>query len=244
MEQDYRIAGLRVRMDTFGRTAELAQPYRIETGGTADIRIQSQREYYRGHRPDAPEEMLEYMGTARDFHTKLIAHDGLAMHASAVMADGQAYLFSADSGVGKSTHAALWQRLLGEDRAIIINDDKPVLRRIDGCWRAYGTPWCGKDNLNRNLSAPVGGICFLERGEENAIAPFSSDDLLFRFLRQTVMLQERSCLDRLLTLVDALVQQVPVWKLYCTPSLDAAQLAYAQMTAKQQRMQNADEHAI
>lgn len=232
MEQDYRIAGLRVRMDTFGRTAALAQPYRIDKGGRADICIQSQRGYYRQRQADVPEDDLEYMGTSRDFYPKLLPYDGMALHASAVVVDGRAYLFSADSGVGKSTHTALWQQLLGRDRAVIINDDKPALRWVDGQWLAYGTPWCGKDGLNENQCAPVGGICFLERSATNAIAPYLADDLLFRFLRQTIIVQESSYIGRLLTLVDSLTKQVPIWQLHCTPTLEAAQLAYQQMAAK------------
>lgn len=232
MEQDYRIAGLRVRMDTFGRTAALAQPYCIDFGAKADICIQSQQGYYRQRQADAPEDDLEYMGTSRDFYTKLLQYDGMALHASAVMVDGRAYLFSADSGVGKSTHTALWQQLLGKDRAIIINDDKPALRWVDGQWLAYGTPWCGKDGLNHNLCAPVGGICFLQRGASNAITPYLADDLLFRFLRQTIIVRESSYMDRMLTLVDSLTKQVPIWQLHCTPTLEAARLTYQQMAVK------------
>lgn len=231
MEQDYLIAGLRVRMDTFGLTYALAQDYRIERGGQPDVCIQSQREFYRSRHPDVPESNAEYMGTCRDFYTKLLRFDGMMLHASAIAVDGRAYLFSADSGVGKSTHTALWQRLLGEDRAVIINDDKPALRLIDGQWRVYGTPWCGKNGLHRNLSVPLGGVCFLERGEKNRIVPYTDDDLLIRFLRQTIVKVDRQYIDRLLTLVDFLVQHAPMWRLQCTPTLDAAQLAWEQMTA-------------
>ena len=48
------------------------------------------------------------------------------LHSSAVVADGKAYLFTADSGTGKSTHTQLWPRMFG-DRAYILNDDKPAL---------------------------------------------------------------------------------------------------------------------
>ncbi|MBQ2952378.1 MAG: hypothetical protein IJE07_02365 [Clostridia bacterium] len=232
MERDYLIAGLRVRMDTFGRTEALAQPYCALHGGEPDIHICSQQEYCRAHRPDAPLDELEYMGTSRDFYTQLLQHDGMALHASAILVDGRAWLFSADSGVGKSTHRALWQQVLGEDRVLIINDDKPALRRLDGQWYAYGTPWCGKEGLNRNLWAPVGGLCLLERGDTNAIAPYTADDLLFRLLRQTQPVQACDALNHLLTLMDTLTKEVPIWRLRCTPTPEAALLAYRHMTGK------------
>ena len=85
--------------------------------------------------------------------------------------DGQAYLFSADSGVGKSTHSRLWQQVFGDQRVTIINDDKPALRLRDGVWYVYGTPWSGKYGLNHNLCYPLAGICFLERSKTNKIVP-------------------------------------------------------------------------
>ena len=41
MERDYLIAGLRVRMESFGRTLSQAEPYLTETVGEADIIIAS-----------------------------------------------------------------------------------------------------------------------------------------------------------------------------------------------------------
>lgn len=46
--------------------------------------------------------------------------------------DGKAYMFSAPSGTGKSTHAKLWRDCFG-DRVTMINDDKPLIKfREDG----------------------------------------------------------------------------------------------------------------
>lgn len=55
-------------------------------------------------------------------------YDGLFFHSSALMFDGKAYIFSAPSGTGKSTHTALWQRHFG-GRVQMINDDKPIIRK-------------------------------------------------------------------------------------------------------------------
>ena len=58
----------------------------------------------------------------------LLKNHGFMLHASAVEVDGKAYLFSASSGTGKSTHTKLWQEYFGYDKALIINDDKPALK--------------------------------------------------------------------------------------------------------------------
>ena len=84
------------------------------------------------------------------------------VHASAVEVDGKAYLFSADSGTGKLTHTKQWQNYFGKERALIINDDKPAIRKDKNGWAAYGTPFSGKtdENLNRQSYSSKGSVCW------------------------------------------------------------------------------------
>ena len=67
----------------------------------------------------------------------LLNADAIVFHSSAIMVDNEAYLFTAQSGTGKSTHARLWREMLG-DRAVMINDDKPIIRYVDGDFYVYG----------------------------------------------------------------------------------------------------------
>ncbi|MEG1578660.1 MAG: hypothetical protein RR336_07840, partial [Oscillospiraceae bacterium] len=155
----YTIADLTVEMDATGRTAQQAAAY-LAAGETPPAMTVScdpaavlARNPELGNLDDA-----FYLGTGADFARKLLAFDGLQLHASALAYRGSAYLFSGPSGLGKSTHTALWQRLFGAE---LLNDDKPALRRIDGTWQAYGTPWSGKDDKSKPERYPLGGICFL-----------------------------------------------------------------------------------
>ena len=68
----------------------------------------------------------EYIYAGMEFYTKLLLHEGMMLHASAVAMEGKCYLFSAPSGTGKSTHTKQWQKFFGEEKAEIINDDKPA----------------------------------------------------------------------------------------------------------------------
>lgn len=91
-------------------------------------------------------------------------HGRLMTHGVAISCDGKSFIFTAESGVGKSTHAFLWQKYLGEDRVRIINGDKPILwLREDGEILACGSPWSGKEHLDENSCVPLRGICLLER---------------------------------------------------------------------------------
>ena len=227
----YSIAGLTVQMDSFGRTEEQAQPYRCECSGKPDIVMRSFRDDVRKTYPSVSDDDAEYMGTAAFFYKELLKFDGFQFHSSAVVVDGRAYLFSANSGTGKSTHTGLWLRQFGE-RAYILNDDKPALRLIDGIWYAFGTPWSGKHDLSVNTGVPVAGIAVLERGTVNQIERYSGKAAIFDVFRQTnrSKSQENSIL--LLELLDKLFRDVPVWKLRCNMEPEAAVVSYEAMSGK------------
>lgn len=235
MYQYYKIAGLTVKMDTFGRTRDLAFPYAMDPKDMGedflpDITVESNYRYAKHIYPNVPDEALEYLCSGRDFYRKLLDYDGILLHASAVAVDGKAYLFSADSGVGKSTHTGLWRQVLGDEKVRILNDDKPALRLEDGVWYAYGTPWSGKYGMNLNVRYPLGGICFLEQGSENQIELYGEDDLIFRFMKQTLCPKGAEIRLKILEQADRLLTTVPVWKLTCNMDREAAVLSYEMMT--------------
>lgn len=180
--------------------------------------------------PDLTEDQRIYLASGFRFSRDLLKFGGFYLHSSAVLADGRAYLFSGPCGMGKSTHARLWLDLLNS--AQIINDDKPALRRIDGVWYAFGTPWCGKDGINRNEKVPLGGICFLRRGAQNSICRLSGLEAAKNIFGQTTyQFKSRENALLLMELVDHLVREVPVFRLECLPDLDAAKLSYDTMSA-------------
>ena len=111
----------------------------------------------------------EYIHTGTAFYSGLLYFGGFMLHSSAVLMDEKAYLFTADSGTGKSTHTSLWKKAFGEDRVQILNDDKPAVRITKDGIFACGTPWSGKTNLNVNKIVPLAAIGFLERSSENWI---------------------------------------------------------------------------
>ncbi len=228
----YKIADLQVDMDVSGRTLKQAQPYESAANGVADIVIQCDPQAILAAYPTLKTlETAEYMGTGNAFARGLLEHNGFFLHSSAITLDGKAYLFSANCGTGKSTHTAKWIRLFGAE---YLNDDKPALRRLDNTWYAYGTPWSGKHDLSKPVGAPVGGIAFLQRGEENTIVPLAPLDALMQLMPQTLRKLSQQQMDKLLPLVDKLLREVPVWQLTCRNDDDAAYVSHAAMTGKGQ----------
>ena len=227
MEKYYNITGLTVKMDSFGKTAAQAAPYLTEPVSDADIIISGNWRQLQEQRPHLSDEDCEYLGTGSSFYRQLLNYDGMLLHASAVVRNGKAYLFSAPCGTGKSTHTAFWQRLFPD--AVILNDDKPALRREDGYWYAYGTPWSGKTVQNLNMKAELAGICLLRRGEENVIRPFGGAKAVHDLLEQTVRPRDPRLMGNLLELLDRLLSEVPVWEMECNMAPEAAQVSYEAM---------------
>lgn len=227
MTQYYKIANLTVAMDSFGRTVEQAKPYLMESAGAADITIQSDWKALQSAQPHLSDEDCEYLVTGGSFYRQLLNYNGMMLHSSAVVRDGKTYLFTAACGTGKSTHTRLWLENFPD--AYILNDDKPALRLENGKFYAYGTPWSGKTDQNRNIRVELGGICVLRRGVENRIAPYSGPAALHDILEQTVRPRDPALMGKLLELLDELMQTVPVWKLECNMKPEAALVSYNAM---------------
>lgn len=218
-----KIADLLIEVPEAGGLAPRCRDYLTDETGSADIIIRADR-YKPDRFPYPDENTMAYMESFAQFSAKLLNFDGLYLHSSAIEWEGKAYLFSGPSGMGKSTHTRLWQTLYSDAR--VFNDDKPALRCLDGRWFAYGTPWCGKDGININRKVPVGGICFLRRGETNSIRRLTPLEATARIISQTTRrFQTEERLDLLLSHVEKLVSMIPIYELYCLPDADAARLS-------------------
>ncbi len=106
----------------------------------------------------------------------------LLMHGSVVAYRNNAYMFIADSGVGKTTHSRLWTANLKE--AYILNGDKPFISTKEEII-AWGSPWCGSERYNRNEGVRLKAICLLNRAENNSISEISFEEALPLLARQT-----------------------------------------------------------
>lgn len=172
--------------------------------------------------------VVTMLADTRENVTISTPYNGLMLHASSAALGGRAYLFSGPCGRGKSTHTRLWQQTFGE-AVQVFNDDKPALRRLDGCWYAYGMPWCGKDGINLNQKWPLGGICFLEKSQENRIRRLPAAEALPLILAQTTYRLQPHSMELLLASLDSLLREIPVFLLENRPEEAAARLSFETM---------------
>ena len=150
---------------------------------------------------------------------------GFLMHCAVIEYKGEGYAFSAKSGTGKSTHIRFWQKRFGEE-VHIVNGDKPIMRFIDNRLVAYGTPWCGKEGYQTNMSVPLKAICFIERAEKNRIRPLTSAEIVSKIFPQILTPADVETVDTLFPMLDRLIRDVPCYMLGCNMSEEAAEVAY------------------
>ncbi len=176
-----------------------------------------------------PDGYLETLAVYRKIAEKMPDYDTILFHGSCVAVDGVGYLFTAKSGTGKSTHTRLWRELLG-DRAVMVNDDKPLIRIRDaGAATVYGTPWDGKHRLSTNIAVPLKALCLLERAEQNTIRPVTRGEAYPMLLQQVYRPMDSMAMSKTLTLIDRLTASVSLWRLGCNTEIEAARVAYDAM---------------
>lgn len=144
----------------------------------------------------------------------------LVLHASYICTrQGQAILFSAPSGVGKSTQAALWAQYAG---AQVVNGDRALIRVEDGT--ANGIFYAGTSGISRDRTAPIRAIILLHQGRENRLQPARPKDAFAALLSQSAYYPwDVPSTVQMTELVAQLVSTVPVLEMDCLPDASAVQ---------------------
>ncbi|MBP1534306.1 MAG: hypothetical protein IK999_09300 [Ruminococcus sp.] len=170
---------------------------------------------------------LEELAVYRKIAEQMISYDTILFHGSVVAVDDVGYLFTAKSGTGKSTHTRLWREYFG-DRAVMVNDDKPLLHIADTV-TAYGTPYNGKHRLGTNTSVPLKAICILTRSADNHIEAIAREQAYTMLLQQVYRPADMLKMAKTLELVDRLADSVKLYRLGCNMDISAAKIAYEGM---------------
>ena len=168
---------------------------------------------------------LETLALYRKIAEALIDFDIILFHGSAIAVDGETYLFTATSGTGKSTHTRLWREAFAE-RAVMVNDDKPLIEIRNTGVIIHGTPWNGKHRLGANISLPLKAICILERAAENSITELPPKSEFPKILSQTYRKNDSAFMAKTLALLDKMLSLVRVYRLGCNMNADAALVSY------------------
>ena len=221
----YRIADLNIAIEPKTEfTERYLNSYLYRDASRIDFSVVVTREMieHESHlTPNAKVEIYETTAIFRKICSQILKkYDGFFLHSSAIKYNGMAYLFTAPSGTGKSTHCGLWRQMLG-DKVISINDDKPIIRKIDKQFYTFGNPWMGKENVGNNLKVPTGGVFILERSQTTSVEKINPVDNLSVLLNQTSCPTDKQSMLNLLSLLNDLFKAVPLYRLKCNMSYNA-----------------------
>ena len=228
----YSICDLNVLMKAGKITDKQAEKYLTDNDfEVADITVLPTQEAVDAYtaRNKTSDDISAYMVEAGIFYRQLLNFGGVFLHASAVVYNDRAYLFSAPCGTGKSTHTSLWLELLG-DKAYILNDDKPAIRVLENGIFAYGTPFSGKHDISVPKAVKLGGICFISRGEEDKVSLMDKREAVIKMYHASLRKIDEAQLDKELEILQKIALNVPIYKMECTPTLNAAKTAVEAMT--------------
>lgn len=151
----------------------------------------------------------------------MIGRGGIVLHSAYMARNEEAVLFSAPSGTGKSTQAALWETYR---HTRTINGDRTLLMKKNDIWRAYGWPICGSSEICINESFPIRAIVMLCQAKTNQIRKLHGFEAVRNVFAQLMVNGwSRTFQEKAVDLLDDLLQEIPVFLLSCDISKQAVE---------------------
>lgn len=149
----------------------------------------------------------------------IVRRGGFLLHATFVRWGDHAILFTAPSGTGKSTQAALWEKHRGAE---VVNGDRTAVIPTEEGVLAYGIPYCGTSGICHNAKLPVAGIVYLTQAPKSEVRPLRGL-WAFRYVWEgcSVNVWDKEDVERCTNAVMETIRQVPVMNLACTPDESA-----------------------
>ena len=174
---------------------------------------------------------LETLSIYRKVCEAMLPYDIFLMHGAVIALNGSAYMFTAESGTGKTTHIRKWLDRL-ED-AFVVNGDKPLIKICEKEVLACGTPWCGKEQMETNTMVPLKAIVIMKRGRSNQIEEISYGDAFSFLLRQTYQPKETAQKIKTLQLLSKMNGKVRFFRfVFDNMKADAFSVAYQALTGE------------
>ena len=153
------------------------------------------------------------------FENPLLYYQAFLLHSSFISWQNNGILFTAPSGTGKSTQADLWKKYEDAD---IYNGDRTIIRKIDGKYYGFGSPYAGSSGIYRNESAPIKATVVIEQGPDNVIRRLHGREAFLPLFRETLMnTWNKEYMEKMTDLLMDAACQIPVYHLSCRPDQDA-----------------------
>lgn len=153
------------------------------------------------------------------FEEIIAKHNGVVLHASAILKNEKMILFTAPCGTGKSTQAELWRKYANAE---IVNGDKALISLKNDMIFAGGLPFSGSSDICKNISAPLAAVVCLGQSKENKITKMNAREAIVALLQGNY----RSGItnvssQKTIDVLEKLCSTVSVYKFDCLPDRTA-----------------------
>lgn len=164
------------------------------------------------------------------FRNRILIHNGLVVHSSAILYKNECIMFSAPSGTGKSTQARLWGKYKD---AVVINDDHPAVMLIEKKPIVYGTPWAGGNRKFMNVNAPLKAVVILKQSPQNSVQRLQSHEIISSFLPRCFLpYYDNQFIKKAMDLFEMMFIKTPVYLLHCRPDKEAVDILATELYSK------------
>lgn len=230
-----KIADTVIQIDTVSfRTSVLCWDYICEDEPEVYVKVTDEDVQYEAREGESigkkPGTVLyDTVAAYRKIVEKLIPRDIFLMHGAVVAVGNNAYMFSAPSHTGKTTHILKWLKNI--KNAYVVNGDKPLIKMTEKEVIACGTPWAGNEQLNTNTMVPLKAIVLMERSNHNTMRELAFTEAFPQLLRQTYVPHDLELAKKVYSLLAQLNGKIKVYKFsFNNFAEDCFQVAYDTLT--------------
>lgn len=224
-----KLAGIPIEVNAlYSQTKDFCKEYLSDDISDISISIYKKdiREERKRNSARCSNRYLETLALCRKVASALLEHGVVLFHGAAMVANGKAYLFTAKSGIGKTTHCKLWLKNIPECH--ILNGDKPLLLFKENQIYVCGSPWMGKENYGVNEILPLESICLLNRDEVNHIEKISLNDSFETMMNQCHIPEGNGNFAKVVNMIKQL-SNMRYYRLGCNMKDEAAKVSYENM---------------
>ena len=150
------------------------------------------------------------------------------LHSASLLYLEKAWLFSGPSGMGKSTHTALWKKLFDTP---FLNGDLNLIGKEGDQFVVYGIPWCGTSEIFTVEKKELGGIVLLEKAPEDKIVSLTKEQKTLRVMQRMISPPwTAGLMKKNLAFAEEIANEKPVYFLRCTKNDTAAEVMHHRIT--------------
>lgn len=144
------------------------------------------------------------------------------LHCAYVEYQKNAILFTAPSGVGKSTQAELWCRHRG---ARLINGDRAAIVPEKNTFSAHGVPFSGSSGIAKNEKYPIKAIVYLSQAPQNSIARLTGVSAFHKLWEGcSADVWNKTDMESCIKTVSNAASKIPMFYLRCLPNETAVEI--------------------